>query len=932
MSREVEDLRLELLAVEAEFGRKIAKLKHKIDEVQLQQSSIEKTASDIKQDALAEEQSSPITSSQVENKVVVEEKPSKYSNPKVSSSVTDQLSKFILFIFSCFNDWLAPVTRIVTSYKERGLLPVFLLTIVGIALVLAGFGYWMQYVIESMEGAQKSMLMGLLSIVVITVGGFIKRKTSFSEFATAIVALGVLLGYSTVHFVGNVYEILSPTNTLLGYIVVTAIAHILAWRFDTKILVSLGIVGIAVMPIIASVSMGLSDIYLVSLLLAIGSGFWFALKRSFFWLGPLSLGFVSLAIEWSLVSSSVSLWVINLSYLLFLCYFLASIYREQTSNNNLKLVIASVGVHLALMLQLEGFDSQALLVCMLINAAFSLCAYVYGVRQKLAQNSIQLLLIGLWLALAVIVALNAKVWGIAWCFEGLLLALLSKRLNSKSALYQGQGLLAIGLVFSLVAIAPYFPEPALARMDGWGIALSVLFCIRVWCFAIKNSYTYLNDFTENRLLPVITTVEAVLTASLVMGASFVIFGDWTGAIIILVQAALLFQAQQTRLIAIDIFALILAVIPLALIISGANTVGSYRFTELPDFAKLATITSFVQLWLWSEFYRRVAPDNKLSNVAEKVRIAFYALLPICWLSSASRHFGDNVIMLLWLSPLIAVVLSTYVKHRFLVFEAKLLLALGALVWVISSMFASNSGVVIGFCGFGLMFIVSYLLTMKHQLEQQAGFIFTTALVSFGFAIPILAVQMNAHAELAWQIFALYWLSCFVLARKAKRLWQNERLITLMSLLALVLSWGLSADNVHFSIIPFYFAMACLIRHRANTYQKSWLSKWFKPHHSLFLHTLAIASYVAWCFGAKLSILIGPALAAHAIGILLMTKANLATIRFAFLLIFSGVLKIAFVDAVTSSQGEKVLLFVGVGGAILLASFWYQKLLGKLREP
>ncbi len=931
MNRDTEELRLELLALEAEFGRKLADLKLRIEKVRQQRTISDKPSYDgglkTRLTPGSETRLQPVTALSAKSDASTADfHASEISAPP---GLFEQTVKILLFIISCFHDWLRPVTEFVKSYKARGLLPVFILTVIGIALVLAGFGYWMQFVIESIQASQKSMLMGLSSVAVVGVGGFIKRKTSFSEFATAIAALGILLGYSTVHFVGNVYEILSPPYTLLGYVIVTAVSHTLAWRFDTRILVTTGITGIAVMPVISPVSVLLSDTYLMSLLLAVCSGFWFTRKRSFFWLGPLALGFVVLAIEWSIVRGSVSLRVINLSYLIFLCYYLLNVFAGQCSGRDLKLLIAAAGAHIALMLQVEGIDSQTLLACMLINAAFSALVYLYAVRRKMKPDPAQLLLAGMWLALAIIAALNVKAWGIAWGFEGALLVLLSKRLDSGSALYQGQGLLVIGLLFSIFAVAPYFPAPALTRFDGWGIVLSIVLSLRLWCFAVNKGYTYANAVTETRVLPVITVVEAVLISAVVIGAGFLVLGNWFAATVIAVQTALLFRARQTKQPAIDIAALLLAVLPLTVIISAADAAAGYRFTDLPDFAKLATITSFAQLWLWSEFYRRFAPDNKLKCWAEKARVVFYALIPVCWISSFNRWLNNDVIMLLWLSPLLASLPAAYIKHNFLRFEAKLLSALAALVWIVSGIFASKVAVITGFCGFAVMFVAGYQLAVKHNLRQDAEFLFTTALISFGFAVPIFAVKVFAVSEMAFHIAALYWLSCFVFARHAKPLWQNERLITLMSLMILVLSWGLALDQIHFAVIPLYFASACLVRHRVNSYHKSRLSKYFKPHHDLFLHTLAAASYTAWLSGVELSILTGPALAAHAIGILLLTKPNLAAVRYAFLLIFTGVLKIAFVDAVTSTQGEKVLLFVGVGGFILFASFWYQRLLSKL---
>ena len=48
---------------------------------------------------------------------------------------------FLQAILSFFFDWLSPVIKIYESYKEKEMLGIFILTIVGITLTLAGFGY-----------------------------------------------------------------------------------------------------------------------------------------------------------------------------------------------------------------------------------------------------------------------------------------------------------------------------------------------------------------------------------------------------------------------------------------------------------------------------------------------------------------------------------------------------------------------------------------------------------------------------------------------------------------------------------------------------------------------------------------------------------------------------------------------------------------------
>ena len=60
-------------------------------------------------------------------------------------------------------------------------------------------------------------------------------------------------------------------------------------------------------------------------------------------------------------------------------------------------------------------------------------------------------------------------------------------------------------------------------------------------------------------------------------------------------------------------------------------------------------------------------------------------------------------------------------------------------------------------------------------------------------------------------------------------------------------------------------------------------------------------------------------------VLFIKEQRLINVKFAFALIFIGILKLALLDAANVLLWQKVMLFMGIGIFILGASFWYQKL-------
>ncbi len=64
-------------------------------------------------------------------------------------------------------------------------------------------------------------------------------------------------------------------------------------------------------------------------------------------------------------------------------------------------------------------------------------------------------------------------------------------------------------------------------------------------------------------------------------------------------------------------------------------------------------------------------------------------------------------------------------------------------------------------------------------------------------------------------------------------------------------------------------------------------------------------------------------------ILFLKNRNTTTIKYSFLLISLGIMKLALIDAANALLWQKVLLFMGIGIFILFASFSYQKLMEKM---
>jgi len=953
MNAEIKALQSELSILKLQFSERVAAVEARLNLLLAQDSSkVDISTAVISEEPTSFENSPLILNSSglpQENhnsKVPTNQVEETLEYSKVKPTKPSFISLIFHVLFNAFFDWFSPVVDIYQSYKNRGMLGVFILTVAGIALTLAGFGYLMQLLVDQLGAGAKSLLMSVFAVLVIAVGIGLKIKTRFGEFASAIVTLGILLAYSTVYFSGSVYGILPNIAVLTLYLLIAISCHGLAAWLDTKVVASLGIIGIAAMPILSNTVQVEPLYYLLSLAFVVASSLIFAYRKAETWLANLSLVFVVIALEWivAIEGVAISSWLVNLFYLLFFAYVVMALFSKEsngqdkeelskysninnTDKKTLVFLSALVGSVVLFFFQASYLFSAQMSFCFAFNSlvATGIGIYVYQLRHQLTHFVI--LLSMLWAVLAVVSAFSAAYWGIAWAVEGLLLFAVGRRYAIKNVIHQGQFLSAFALVYCLSALAPYFPLPALKTVDGWLLSLVISAVLGIWLRLINND-TF-DVFTTKKVKPFLQLLEVIWLSILFIACADIWLGNWTGACVILLQIAILFRAKQCKQVSIEIFAATLILVALFYAYKGSLLAGSFRFTQLPLFAKLSLVSAFSQLWLWSAFYRKYQPESPMKALAESIRILFFMLLPICWLGSVIRRFDENALMILWLSPALAVYLAQKIKHKFLAIEAQILTGLSSvsLIVVVGELTLLNG--FISLLGFSCLFLGAFLLHRKgaHFLYQ---FICTCGVLVLGFAIPSFVGFQTDNILYGLLTAAILWALAFNKLNASEHLKRNELFITITNLALVVIGWILMAFDASYVCIPVIF-LAAAIYNKPLQSINSRLNNLFKLNGDLLLHSIAAITYVvlfAELTIYRLELLIAPTLAIHGALILFLKDRRITTVKYSFVLIMLGIGKLAMVDAANALLWQKVILFMGIGLFILAATFWYQKIISK----
>jgi len=934
MNEEVKALKSELALLKLQFSERVCVVENRLNILMAKEQAptenktpnitkIEEINASIKADKIADD---ALPSSKV---ITADEYLS--SRKEWETPATSEPSLMLILIktiLSSFFDWFSPITKIYQSYKERDMLGIFILTIIGICLTLAGFGYLMQLLIDQLGTGSKSLLMCIAALLVIGLGIVLKTKTRFGEFATAIVTLGILLSYSTVYFSGSVYSLLPNILVLILYLAIALVCHVIALWLDTKIVAALGVIGIATMPILSSTISAEPVYYLLSLAFVVTSSLILAYRHVGQWLAHLSLAFTLVSFEWiiGIEDTLIPVWLINLFYILFFAYVAFTLYKEiKPTKQSLVFLAALTGSSVLVFFQATDIFTTTISFNFALNTfiAIAISILFYKVKRELTHFFI--LLSASWAVLTIVSTISDAYWGIAWAVEGILLISIGRRYEISSTINQGQVLTLIALIYSWSALALYFPLPALKSVDGWMLSIMIVAIIAIWQRLINNSNAF-DQFTQNRIKPFLQFIEVLWLSILVIASANIWLGNWTGALIILLQLALLFRAKYCSQVSIEILAATLIVIALFYAYQGALIVDSYRFTMLPLFAKLAIFSAFIQLWLWSAFYRKYQPDSVIKHVAEALRVLFYLLLPICWIGSVIRRFDESSLMILWLSPLLALLLARKIKHPLLIKEAKILVGLGSifLATFIGQLSLINS--IIAFIGFSSLYTVAYVINRK-EADTLVQLICSWGVLSLGFAIPnIIGFQTN-NLFYAVIIASLYWSFAFNMINVSAHLKRNEIFIIGINLLLVIGSWLLVSSNELYILVVIIFLSAAL-HQKEHKFKQSLLGKKLQLNAELFLHSITAISYVVLFFSLseyRMDLLISPVLAIHGALILFLKDKRLKTVQYSFGLIFLAIIKLSLFDAAHALLWQKVILFMGIGVFILVASFWYQKL-------
>ena len=165
------------------------------------------------------------------------------SKPTYIASFIKETTTLALGLLSPLTKFASPLLNLYQHYQAKGQGPIFVFMLIGIALLVGGFGYLAQLLVGELGAGSKSLLLFVVAIGITMGGTYIAKREQYPEISSAIVSLGLLLNFVTVYVAGSFYQLLPNWMVLLSYFAIACTGFILANRFDAKIVSALAVIG-----------------------------------------------------------------------------------------------------------------------------------------------------------------------------------------------------------------------------------------------------------------------------------------------------------------------------------------------------------------------------------------------------------------------------------------------------------------------------------------------------------------------------------------------------------------------------------------------------------------------------------------------------------------------------------------------------------------
>ena len=948
--QKIEDLKRELALTRIDFSSRLQGLEQKISALTDSNDIIVRAQFEQSVNTPAEanppsKSSKPLQPLDSQNQLAAFDEPSyrakidSVAKPSFIASLIKESSALVLGLLSPISKFISPLFNLYQHYQAKGQGPIFVFMLIGIALLVGGFGYLTQLLVGELGAGSKSLLLFVVAIGITLGGVYLAQRDKYSEISSAIISLGLLLNFVTVYVAGSFYQLLPDWMVLLSYFAIACSGFILANKFDAKIVSALAVIGGGAIPLISQLDQLGTTYYLIGLGFMVLASLYQASNKNWQWLGFISVFVAYSCIEFLLLTSNTTLFLGFFSqgfYCVFLLYICTLLNKQNAYSKDLiVLTVITVFANIGILYQADFSSIWVLPALAIVNAALSVFMLLKARTNKSYTTSLYTMLASTWVLVAIVSSLAPDYWGFAIGLEGLFILYFALKENYFSVRIEAYGLLTFAVLHAVFAVLPYFPDPALLSLKGILVVASIgvlLFCSR------KLFSRYPTDVDwEVKLSRLLRPAESIWLSIFIMSLLWVQLGVWSAVAILPLQAMLLSKSYRSVCNTTEIMAYVASVAILAICLLGINEVQSLSFRELPNYAKVALLLAFVECWLFAEYYRRIGRDGILAKLAEHLRLGFYLIIPLAFLPSVLKHYIEYSALAVWASAVIAYLLGRMIKHPFIRTECLILFASAALYNLGFTLDFYHSQLLL--TGLSTLLSLGLLSYFLHTAYKRHVALLDKKIASLGlyFIAGCIAIYMEkwTNVYIAGALTSGYIFIAAFCSHSHPTLLRNRITLGYLCYFSLLSSWlGITVSgnsNITSSslwlllslVISLTFLIKAKALNRLNLRLFTDSQNGYTLQHILFATSGAILLN-KW----DLALLISPWLILQGSYLFFTHKHSKFVAKLALGFIFVGLLKLGFVDAANALLWQKVALMIGIGLFMLGAAFIYQKRLSQ----
>lgn len=671
-----------------------------------------------------------------------------------------QLSDSLISLLGPLSGIFNQIKSFYQHYQDRGQGPVFLMTVAGIITLTLGFGYLLQYSINNWFSELGKALFGFASAnAFIAIGAFIhKKRPGMQDFASSLVGLGLILNFLSAYFIGPYFGLIPTSISFILLFLITLAGFGISMRLETKVVSVISLVGGSLAPMMLITASQSPLLYLPYLLIIGGCALiqsrklnWPPLMEitSLLHIACIEAFMLYLGQAFPYLDWEIALGILSISGIFYL-YGFTGIYwlLKSRSDDNpdtspltsriLALPFALIALVLVASSQLTLFNGEVFL----INSG--ICIGLFFIfRNSVQLKNILLVFAGSFAGFAALNLVSHEYLGLVLLLEGLLLLWLGAKERLTSVRAEAYVLLALGLLLNIsgilnsIDLSPF----GFSNFDIYGFTLILLLLTTATIYSIGQllqryqggeKKPYLLSYERQVLLLAKELVSVGYTASLLFIAALISY-DFSLNFIPLISLLLLYLAARDKLKFTELFAWLL-LLPLLLQIGFAILeTGSFSFRHQALYAQIARVELFASLILAYYWYKRHFSDSKLLQFAGVVQLVCYICLPLLFIPKVIREYGEYISLALWLSCFISLFIARVIRHRALIFEAKILTLIAISSTALSCLEHQWQGLIALTIGAIMM---SLLLVRYQQLDRlsQRILIFQWQLSPFYFGL------------------------------------------------------------------------------------------------------------------------------------------------------------------------------------------------------